>query len=262
MNTIFTTHLSAMKFQLTKILAWLILLFVTTAFNAVIGQIRKNDLIIKKDSSKIESKILIVEDQLIQYKKISDPDGPTFHLLKSDIAKIIFGNGETQTFSNQVIASSDTKRGSVILYPVTPWAQRDFINDLSIWRPTDLRKAYKFYNDKSKSRKRSAIIFGSLGAAATIAGILVATNRNWYDSYGNHYYSSSDDYGAALIVGGLTTGLLVGIIGGVTSKRYHRNAILVESELKKRNENLTSFSIRPSLNPVNKSGSLSLVLKF
>ncbi len=251
-----------MKFQLFKHLILLTLLSFTTFFNSVTGQIRKNDFIIKKDSLKIESRILVVEDQLIQYKKASDPDGPTFHLLKSDIAKIIFGNGEVQTFSSLATGSLDTKPGSVILYPITPWIQKDFVNDLSIWRATDLRNAYKFYTDKAKSRKKAAIVFGSIGAAATIAGIIVATNRNWYDAYGNHYYSSSDDYGAMLIAGGLTSGLLVGIIGGVTSKRYRRNANLVEQELKKRNEHLTSFSIRPSINPLTKNGSLSLVLKF
>ncbi|MBE9465141.1 hypothetical protein ACFP1I_16000 [Dyadobacter subterraneus] len=248
-----------MKSQFVKTCAWSMLFFIT-AIQSVFGQTRKNDQIIKKDSSRIESKILIVEDQIIQYKKVSDPDGPVFHLLKSDIAKIIFGNGEILTFSNQINSPSANKQGSVILYPVRPWVQKEFINDLSIWRTTDLRNAYKYYNDRSKTGKIAAIILGSAGGAAAIAGIIWATNRNKHDPYG--YYSSTDDGPTVLIVAGLSTGLLGGLIGGIKSKKDHSNAILVGEELKKRNESLTSFGIRPTLNPLTKSGSLSLILKF
>lgn len=239
-----------------------ILLFVLTALNSTFGQVRQNDLIVKKDSSKIEGKILVVEERIVQYKKASDPNGPTFHILKSDIAIINYGNGETQTFSSQPNVLSDKSTGAVIYYPTSPWIQRDFVDNLSIWRPQDLKSAHRFYQDKSKSSKAVAIIFGILGGAASITGIALVISGSREDAYGYRYNSINRDIGIPLIVSGAITGLVVSIAGSATSKKYRRNMSLIEEELIKRKEPFSNVKIRPGYNPFNRSGSLSLSLNF
>ncbi|MCF2444312.1 hypothetical protein L0657_10120 [Dyadobacter sp. CY345] len=237
-------------------------LIILTALNSTFGQVRHNDLIIKKDSTKIEGKILVVEERIVQYKKASDPNGPTFHILKSDIAIINYGNGETQTFPSQPNVLLDNNTGTVIYYPTNPWIQRDFVDNLSIWRPQDLKGAYRFYQDRSKSSKAAAIIFGVLGGAASITGIALVISGSRKDPYGYRYNSINRDIGIPLIVSGAITGLVVGIAGTATSKKYSRNMILIEEELIKRKEPISNVKICPGYNPFNRSGSLSISLNF
>ena len=62
------------------------------------------DLIIKTNSEKIEALIQEVSDTEVRYKKATNPNGPTFVLSMTEIATIIYANGEVQA-----IASSKTK---------------------------------------------------------------------------------------------------------------------------------------------------------
>ena len=245
-----------------KIRIYLILFILVITINSTFAQVRQNDLILKKDSTKIEGKILIVEERIVQYKKASDPDGPTFHILKSDIARINYGNGEFQIFQNQPDALSNNSAGTVIYYPTSPWLQKDFVNNLGIWRPEDLKGAHRFYKDKSRTLKAAAIIFGVLGSAAAVTGIVLVINASREDTYGYRYNNMNREIGIPLIVSGSITGLVVGIAGGTTSKKYRRNMSLIEDELSRRKVPLSNLKIRPGYNPFNKIGSLSLVLNF
>ena len=53
------------------------------------------DIIYKKDGSKEEIKVLGISDKEISYKKISDPEGPTYTINRDEVLKIDFKN-ETQ----------------------------------------------------------------------------------------------------------------------------------------------------------------------
>ena len=57
------------------------------------------DVIVTKQSERIDATILEVSDQEVKYKKQSNPTGPTFTLSTAKIASIIYANGEVQTFS-------------------------------------------------------------------------------------------------------------------------------------------------------------------
>ena len=251
-----------MNLTVLKNRIYLILLILIIAINSTFAQVRLNDLIIRRDSVKIESKILIVEERIIQYKKASDPDGPTFHILKSDIARINYGNGESQVFHYQANAMSNNNAGTVIYYPTSPWLQKDFVNNLGIWRQEDLKGAHRFYKDKSRTLKTATIIFGVLGSAAVVTGIVLVISGSRDDAYGYRYNNMNREIGIPLIVSGAITGLIVGIAGETTSKKYRRNMRIIEDELSRRKEPLSNLKIRPGYNPFNKIGSLSLVLNF
>ena len=56
------------------------------------------DVIITKKAEKLEVKIIEVSSSEIKYKKLHNLEGPTFVLLSSDVASIIYENGDVQVF--------------------------------------------------------------------------------------------------------------------------------------------------------------------
>lgn len=79
------------------------------------------DIIILKNSTKIDAKILEVSSSEIKYKKINSLDGPTFVVSTNEINSIVFENGDVQTYStvsqpsqsrNNTIAQNEAVEGS------------------------------------------------------------------------------------------------------------------------------------------------------
>lgn len=63
---------------------------------------QQTDIIILKNSEKIEAKIVEVTTTEVAYKRASYIDGPTFTLSISEISSIVYANGEVQAFGNTV----------------------------------------------------------------------------------------------------------------------------------------------------------------
>lgn len=60
------------------------------------------DIIITKDSKRIEAKILEVSSTEVKYKKTTNIDGPTFVELVSNISAIVYSNGEVESFNVEI----------------------------------------------------------------------------------------------------------------------------------------------------------------
>lgn len=58
-----------------------------------------NDIIVLKNATRIDAIIVEVDDNVIRYRKASNPNGPLFSQKTSEIASVIYANGEVQTFS-------------------------------------------------------------------------------------------------------------------------------------------------------------------
>lgn len=58
-----------------------------------------NDIIVLKNATRIDAIIVEVDDNVIRYRKASNPNGPLFSQRTSEIASVIYANGEVQTFS-------------------------------------------------------------------------------------------------------------------------------------------------------------------
>ena len=56
------------------------------------------DIIVTKDSRRIEAKVTEVNIDNVKYKVFAHQDGPTYTLLKSDIVTILYQNGNVETF--------------------------------------------------------------------------------------------------------------------------------------------------------------------
>ena len=59
------------------------------------------DIIITRESGKIDAIIEEVSSTDIRYKKASNPKGPTFVISVNDVASIVYANGEVQAFENK-----------------------------------------------------------------------------------------------------------------------------------------------------------------
>ena len=77
-------------------------LFVATMLCA---QTQNHDLIITNSSERIDAVIIEVTSTEIKYKQADFQTGPTFVLAKSEIASIIYSNGQVQTFQQQAAPS-------------------------------------------------------------------------------------------------------------------------------------------------------------
>jgi hypothetical protein len=57
------------------------------------------DMIVKKDGAIVKAKITEVGEESVKYKKVDNPDGPTYSISKSSIVSINYANGEVEKFS-------------------------------------------------------------------------------------------------------------------------------------------------------------------
>ena len=64
------------------------------------------DIIITKESEKIEATVLEVNIDDIKYRRADNPDGPAYTMKKADIASIIYGNGSVEVFDNAQAAEA------------------------------------------------------------------------------------------------------------------------------------------------------------
>ena len=83
------------------------------SFLSVLAQ---DDIIVTRESEKINAVITEISETEVKYKKSDNPDGPTFVISTSKIASIIYKNGDVQTFqqTEQTTTSPKTTNGTVV----------------------------------------------------------------------------------------------------------------------------------------------------
>ena len=78
------------------------------------------DVIVKKNADVVEAKILEISSSEIKYKKLSNPNGPTFSIKISEVSSVIYENGEVESFTKkkqledkQVVENKSTNNTSM-----------------------------------------------------------------------------------------------------------------------------------------------------
>lgn len=56
------------------------------------------DTIVRNDSAKIIAKVLTIDSKTVTYQRYNNPDGPTYLIYKSEIARIAYAQGFTEKF--------------------------------------------------------------------------------------------------------------------------------------------------------------------
>lgn len=83
------------------------------------------DILVKRDSSKIEAKVLEIRPAEIKYKYFNYLDGPTLVVHKNEVAYIIYQNGQSEAF--QIVIPKATKQTTAITYIDLYQARKDSI---------------------------------------------------------------------------------------------------------------------------------------
>ena len=183
------------------------------------------DIITKKDGTKLITKILEVSPTEVKYKKYSNQDGPTFILPTKDIFLVTYQNGETETFTTQTETQQRPK--------AVPQAKQTSLTSFSIPKYRDIRDLYSLrdytqhYNDKYSP--------GWCGFASfVIPGLGQAIENEWGRAVGFFlgnvacnsliYYNAqkmnyTDDYYQAELVAFLVTGIALNISSIVDAVR-------------------------------------------
>jgi len=195
---------------------------------------RKNDVLIKRDSSKVEVLIQEISESQVKYKKISDLEGPLFTILKKEIATIIYGNGEVENFP----APIEQYFEEVTVAPVVPYKEEK----PEVKRPgnsAQLEANYKLYARKAATYKTMGIIGGAVGVLFTVVGIVTVSDavRSYNNSQISSYsYQNRVAGGTLLTMTGLGAGIPLTIIGLVKRKSYTKKALRVQEQLRARKD--------------------------
>lgn len=104
----------------------------TIAFGSAI-MANAQDKIMKKNGELVDSKILIIDNSAVTFKKYNNIDGPNYKLDVTEIDKIVFENGRTQIFNQnepkQYQPSTNTPTVEVTSAPkvITPTKKNVFV---------------------------------------------------------------------------------------------------------------------------------------
>lgn len=225
---------------------------------------RKPDVIVLKTNTKLEVIIQEVLVDMIKYKKLSDSDGPLFSLDKKEIASILYGNGEVETFNQtqqDIINSDRSSLHAIESSSKSSIPKNKFEESLINASPGRLRTTYNHYHIKSKNGL--AIGIAGVTVGTIVAGIGAAMIINATDSNGNRSYQHDlrARDGALIIIGGLAGGIAFGTMGFVKAGKNGSKSTRIKRELERRGESLI-FNFRPVINPSSQLAGLSLKMSF
>ena len=229
------------------------------------AQEKKPDVIVTFDNQKLEVTIIEVSKESVKYRKLNNPDGPLFVIEKSTIASILYSTGEVETFAKPAELYFEQKKidNNEIPYTVDPpKAGSAADRRMQALSSKQLKSNYELYTRKASTFRKMGIIGSSVGVLFVGIGSIMISEAN----RGSNFYSSNYDErivgGVMLVMTGLGAGIPLTITGLVKSKSYTRRALKVQEELRRRNEPLNSLRIRPSIDPLRKSGQLTLSMSF
>jgi len=140
-----------------KKLITLLIVFCTTLVNA-------QDIIVKIDSSRIDAKVVTIDDKVITYKRYTSTDGPTYEISRRYVARVEYADGTIEVYgktANEAFSSKDKNAVSITT--------------------TDIIAGVVTLNYER-------IFFGNLGVRATGSIGLMGLSGRKPDYYTNSYY--------------------------------------------------------------------------
>jgi len=160
------------------------------------------DIIITREGKKIESKVLEINENDIRYKSFENLDGPIYTMRKSDIATIMYANGQVDVFNMNVHTAP------------TP-------------QPIPSNTIFRTKADYDNARKLRNAGIGCFagGIMLCITGSVIAGTSYHYDYYGWYHSPVQAAVGSALAtIGSLTTiaGIVMWPVGQTRMNRIRR----------------------------------------
>ncbi|MCF0065717.1 hypothetical protein MUK70_23680 [Dyadobacter chenwenxiniae] len=224
------------------------------AFNQSSAQApAKNDVIIKRDSSRIQALITQMSYEKINYRDLGTADSTKSYIYLDKVARVILKTGKIINVRDSVLAGH-VPPDSVGQYADMANLPTDkFERSVVMANSDQLRDKYRYHHDRSLDGKTGAIVFTSFAAASLVSGIIIA---------GSGTSPDNKTIGNSLAIAGPAVGVGLGLIGFRNYKFHSKKAGKVKNELVRRNQSLSNLTISPNLDPFNKSGLLTLRMSF
>jgi hypothetical protein len=213
----------------------------------------KNDVIVKRDSSKIQALITQMSYEKINYRDLGTADSAKSYIYLDNVARVILKTGKIINVRDSVLVGH-VPPDSVGQYADMANLPSDKFGKSVVMANSDqLRDKYRYHYDRSMDGKTGAIVFTSFAAASLVSGIIIA---------GSGTSPDNKTIGNSLAVAGPVLGVGLGLIGFRNYKFHKNRAEKVKTELERRNQPLTTLRLSPALDPFNKSGRLTLRMSF
>lgn len=214
---------------------------------------RKNDVIVKRDSSKIQALITQMSYEKINYRDLGTADSAKSYIYLDNVARVILKTGKIINVRDSVLIGH-VPPDSVGQYADMANLPSDKFEKSVVMANSDqLRDKYRYHTDRSLDGKTGAIVFTSVAAASLVSGIIIA---------GSGTSPDNKTIGNSLAIAGPVVGVGLGLIGFRNYKFHKKKAEKVKNELVRRNQSLSSLRLTPGLDPFNKSGRLTLRMSF
>jgi hypothetical protein len=160
-----------------------LLLLVLCAFTAFAWA---DDTIYLKNGEEIKAKVSKIGTSSIEYKKITNLDGPTYELLKNDILMVIYENGEKEIFQNQPTYPSYSNSNAGYFENNVPFGTVEYEGDKILsyngnyisedqYVEIARKNCIVAYNQFAKGQKlkKAGVICLSIGTPLTATGIIL-----------------------------------------------------------------------------------------
>ncbi|TLU98302.1 hypothetical protein FEN17_23960 [Dyadobacter luticola] len=232
-------------------LAGLLCLSVFYKANAQSG--RKNDVIVKRDSSRIQALITQMTYEKINYRDLGTADSAKTYIYLDQVARVLLKNGKNINVRDSIPAGK-TPPDSVGQYAdLNNLPTNAFEKSVVMANSDQLRDKYQYHKDKSIDGKTGAIVFTSVAVVSLVSGLIISSTGDSPDN---------KTIGNSLAIAGPVVGIVLGGIGFKNYKIHRAKAEKVKAELERRNQPLTTFRFMPRFDPLNKSAHLTLSMSF
>ncbi|MDR0540735.1 MAG: hypothetical protein LBH19_00825 [Dysgonamonadaceae bacterium] len=225
------------------------------------------DVIVTKDSKKIEAKVIEINVDNIKYKNFSNPEGPTYTLSKSGVASIIYQNGTVDVFSEKTAEPvDDISKMESEFYAIGTDDNKmlDYLKkyDVPIYEEFDAACRQR---SKGKRMLNTGVGFTAAGIVLYAFGVANYVNTNYAATYHSNDGSKHNDTYAALMVGGVAlmvggeiltvASIPVSISAGVKKKA-------IKEDFEQKYFSSKKYSYQPKLNFGFTQGGIGLTLNF
>ncbi|WP_229207976.1 hypothetical protein [Dyadobacter beijingensis] len=230
-----------------------ILLAALLCQNAFAQEGRKNDVIVKRDSSRIQALITQMSYEKINYRDLGKADSAATYIYLDQVARVLLKNGKIINVKDsippgRIPPDSVGQYADMNNLPTDP-----FEKSVVMANSDQLRDKYEYHHNRAIDGKQGAIVFTSVAVATLVSGIIVASTGDSPDN---------KTIGTSLAIAGPAVGVVFGLIGYKNFKIHSRKAEKIKTELERRNQPLTTLRITPAIDPFTKSARLGLRLSF
>ena len=213
---------------------------------------QKNDVILKRDDTKIQALILQMTYEKINYRDLGTPDSAKTYITMDKVSRIFLKSGKIINVRDSIPALKLPPDSLGQYADLANLPQNEFDKSVVMANSDQLRDKYRYHHDKSLDGKTGAIVFTSIGAASLISGLVFIGSGG----------SDNKTIGTSLAIAGPVIGGILGIIGYKNYKIHRNKAEKIKTELQRRNQSLSFLDIHPAFDPFNKSAGLTLNLHF